>query len=285
MSRRVRIALKASVWGVALLPLLLLLYRFATDDLGPNPISYTTNVLGDTTLRLLLASLALTPLRLVSGISWQMSLRRLLGLFAFFYACLHFSVWIVLDRFFDWEEMIADIAKRPYITVGVLALILLLPLAATSTARMVKRLGGANWRRLHTLVYMIGVLGVLHYLWLAKKGVNDPFWYAGVLAILLGIRLWDWARRVAKRHDQRTPIAVVSVIGVMRGWVRQSVALGAFVALGALVALTPGVGAQRGARVGQAAPEITGGPWINSKPLSLAGLRGRIVLVEFWTYG
>lgn len=214
--------MKASVWGVALLPLLLLLYQFATDNLGPNPISYTTNVLGDTTLRLLLASLALTPLRLLCGISWQMSLRRLLGLFAFFYACLHFSVWIVLDHFFDWEQMVADVFKRPYITVGVLALMLLVPLAATSTARMAKRLGGANWRRLHKLVYVIGVLGVLHYLWLAKKGVNDPFWYAGVLAILLGIRLWDWAQRVAKRQGQRAPIGVVSVIGVRRGWVRQS---------------------------------------------------------------
>ncbi len=191
------------MWGVALLPLLLLLYRSSTNGLGPNPISHTTNVLGDTTLRLLLASLSLTPLRLLCGISWQMSLRRLLGLFAFFYACLHFFVWLVLDHFFNWEQMIADVVKRPYITAGVLALTLLVPLAATSTTRMVKRLGGTNWRRLHKLVYLIGVLAVLHYLWLAKKGVNDPFWYAGVLVVLLGIRLWDWARRLAKRHRQR----------------------------------------------------------------------------------
>ena len=207
MSRPGRFILKVTVWGVALSPLLLLLYRFFTDTLGPNPISYATNLLGDTTLRLLLASLSMTPLRLTFGISWQMSLRRLLGLFAFFYACLHFSVWIVLDHFFDWDQMIADIVKRPYITVGATALTLLVPLAATSTARMVKRLGGRNWRRLHRLVYVVGVLGALHFLWLAKKGVNDPYYYASFLAILLGLRLWDWVRRLVKRRQQGTVTA------------------------------------------------------------------------------
>lgn len=197
VSRRARTSLKIAVWSVALLPLLLLLYRFLTDRLGPNPISYATNLLGDTTLRLLLASLALTPLRILLGIAWQVSLRRLLGLFAFFYACLHFTVWIAVDHFFEWREMMADIVKRPYITVGMLALTLLVPLAGTSTSGMVKRLGARNWRQLHRLVYVIGLLAVLHYLWLAKKGVNDPFIYAGVLAALLSIRLWDWAQRKA----------------------------------------------------------------------------------------
>lgn len=175
-------------------PLLLLLYRFLADSLGANPISYATNLLGDTTLRLLLASLALTPLRLLFGISWQMSLRRLLGLFAFFYAGLHFTVWIAVDHVFEWGELIPDIIKRPYITVGMFALTLLVPLAATSTSGMIQRLGGKNWRRLHRLVYLIGLLAVLHYLWLVKKGVNDPYLYAGILAVLLGVRLWDWAR-------------------------------------------------------------------------------------------
>lgn len=206
MSGRLRIALKAAVWAVCLLPLAALLYQFGTDDLGPNPIAYVTTTLGDWTLRILLAGLSLTPLRLLSGISWPMTLRRLLGLFAFFYACLHFSVWIVLDHFFAWGEMIADVVKRPYITVGLLALTLLVPLAATSTTGMVKRLGGRNWRRLHRLVYAIGVLGVLHYLWLAKKGVNAPFWYAGVLGLLLGIRFVSWARRVAMRRRGRVAI-------------------------------------------------------------------------------
>src|SRR5574337_907864 len=195
MSGRARIVLKSVVWSVALSPLLLLLYRFLTNGLGANPISYATNLLGDTTLRLLLASLLLTPLRLLFGISWQMSLRRLLGLFAFCYACLHFTVWIAVDHVFEWGELAPDIVKRPYITVGMLALTLLVPLAVTSTSGMVKRLGSKNWRRLHRLVYVIGLLGVLHYLWLVKKGVNDPYLYAGILAVLLGIRLWDWARR------------------------------------------------------------------------------------------
>src|SRR5574337_191082 len=194
MSGRARIVLKSVVWSVALSPLLLLLYRFLTNGLGANPISYATNLLGDTTLRLLLASLALTPLRIVFGISWQMSLRRLLGLFAFFYVCLHFTVWIAVDHFFEWGELIPDIVKRPYITVGMFALTLLVPLAVTSTSGMIKRLGGRNWRQLHRLVYLIGLLGVLHYLWLVKKGVNDPYLYATILAVLLGIRLWDWAR-------------------------------------------------------------------------------------------
>lgn len=195
MSKRARIVLKGVVWSVALSPLLLLLYRFLTNGLGANPISYATNLLGDTTLRLLLASLALTPLRILFGIAWQMGLRRLLGLFAFFYACLHFTVWIGVDHFFEWEQLAADIVKRPYITVGMLALTLLVPLAATSTSGMIKRLGGRNWRRLHRLVYLIGLLAVLHYLWLVKKGVNDPYLYAAILAVLLGVRLWDWARR------------------------------------------------------------------------------------------
>lgn len=199
MSRRQRLILKAAVWVVCLFPLGLLLFQIQTDDLGANPIDTITRTLGVWTLRLLLASLAMTPLRLLFGVSWPITLRRLLGLFAFFYVCLHFAVWIVVDHFFDWEQLIADIVKRPYITVGFLALTLLVPLAATSTVGMVKRLGAAAWKRLHRLVYVAAVLGVLHFLWLAKKGRIDPFVYAGVLAILLGIRLWDWARRAAAR--------------------------------------------------------------------------------------
>jgi predicted Zn-dependent peptidase/DMSO/TMAO reductase YedYZ heme-binding membrane subunit len=197
---RTRVAVKAAVWVLALTPLAALLYRFWTDDLTANPISYVTNELGQTALRLLLASLALTPLRLVFGIGWQMTLRRLLGLFAFFYVCLHLTVWLVLDHFFDWRELGADIVKRPYITVGMLAWTLLLPLAATSTTGMIKRLGGANWRRLHRLAYVAAVLGCLHFIWLAKKVRVDPWVYAAILAVLLGVRGWDAARRLARRR-------------------------------------------------------------------------------------
>ena len=200
MSRRARIALKIAMWVVALTPLARLLYGFWRDDLTVNPIEYVTRELGETALRLLLASLALTPLRILFGISWLVTLRRLLGLFAFFYVCLHFAVWIVLDHFFDWRTMGDDIVKRPWITVGVTALVLLAPLAATSTTGMIKRLGGVAWRRLHRLVYVAATLGVLHYIWLAKKVLIQPWVYAAVLALLLGIRAGDAVRKLVKRR-------------------------------------------------------------------------------------
>ena len=200
MSRRARVPLKVAVWVVALAPLAHLLYGFWTDDLTVNPIEYVTRELGETALRLLLASLALTPLRILFGISWLVTLRRLLGLFAFFYVCLHFAVWIVLDHFFDWRTMGDDIVKRPWITVGVTALVLLAPLAATSTTGMIKRLGGVAWRRLHRLVYVAATLGVLHYIWLAKKVLIQPWVYAAVLALLLGIRAGDAVRKLVKRR-------------------------------------------------------------------------------------
>jgi sulfoxide reductase heme-binding subunit YedZ len=208
VSRRTRIALKVAVWGACLAPLALLGSRALTDDLGANPISEITNTLGDWTLRLVLASLAMTPLRIVFGVAWPIALRRLLGLFAFAYVCLHFSVWIVLDFFFDWRRMAADIVERPYITVGMLGLLSLIPLAATSTTGMIRRLGARNWTRLHRLAYVAAVCGVLHYLWLAKVGVTEPYWYAGALAVLLGVRVGDWARRVVRRR--RTTVATTS---------------------------------------------------------------------------
>jgi len=200
VSVRGRVALKVVVWVVALVPLARLLYGFWTDDLTVNPIEYVTRELGETALRLLLATLALTPLRILFGLGWPVTLRRLLGLFAFFYLCLHFAVWIVLDHFFDWRTMGDDIVKRPWITVGVTALLLLAPLAATSTTGMIKRLGGVAWRRLHRLVYVAAVLGVLHYIWLAKKVLIEPWVYAAVLAVLLGIRAGDAVRKLLKRR-------------------------------------------------------------------------------------
>jgi len=195
MTRRARVLLKAAVWAACLAPLAGLLYRAATGNLSANPISFVTFWLGDWMLRMLLTCLAMTPLRLVSGWSWPVTLRRLLGLFTFFYATLHFSVWLVLDHFFNWREMGADIVKRPYITVGMTALTLMIPLAATSTAAAVRKLGGRNWQRLHRLVYVIGVCGVLHYRWLAKKAIPDPYYYIAVLVLLLGVRAWYWSRR------------------------------------------------------------------------------------------
>jgi sulfoxide reductase heme-binding subunit YedZ len=200
VTRRTRVALKTAVWVVALVPLAGLLYGFWTDDLTVNPIEHVTRRLGESALQLLLASLALTPLRIVFGIGWPVALRRLLGLFAFVYVCLHFAVWVVLDHFFDWRTMGDDVLKRPWITVGVAALALLVPLAATSTTGMIRRLGGVAWRRLHRLVYVAAVLAVLHYIWLAKKVLIDPWVYAAVLALLLGIRGWDAGRRLLRRR-------------------------------------------------------------------------------------
>ena len=203
MKRNARIAVKAGVWALCLLPLLVLLYRASTDGLGANPISYVTNWLGQWTFRLLLVSLALTPLRMVTGLAWPVLLRRLVGLFTFFYASLHFSVWILLDHFFNWDQMLGDLVKRRYITVGMLALLCLIPLAITSTNRMVKRLGGNTWRRLHRLIYLIGILAALHFLWLAKGFRPDAFLYAGLLILLLGVRLFDAIRRRLRRRAAR----------------------------------------------------------------------------------
>ena len=200
MTRRGRILLKVSVWIVCLSPLALLVFRAWRDDLTANPISFITNTLGDWTFRFLLASLALTPLRIVTGMTWQISLRRLLGLFAFAYAAMHFSVWIFLDHFFNWSQMGADIVKRPYITVGMLAFTSLIPLAATSTTGMIRRLGARNWKRLHRLVYVTAVCASLHFLWLAKVGRRDQYVYAALVALLLGVRLWDVVRRAVHRR-------------------------------------------------------------------------------------
>jgi methionine sulfoxide reductase heme-binding subunit len=211
VTRRARLALKAAVWVVALLPVADLLVRAVTGgDFTANPIDFVTRRLGDWTLRLLLASLAVTPLRLLTGWGWPALLRRLLGLLAFFYAALHFGVWLVLDHFFDWPEMAADIVKRPYITVGMAALLLLVPLAATSTAGMIKRLGARTWRRLQRLVYACAVLAILHFVWLAKVGRIEPAVYAAILAVLLGVRAVDALRRLARRR------AIVGVTATKR---------------------------------------------------------------------
>ncbi len=207
MTRPERIVLKSIVWLLCLAPLAVLAHRAYTGDLSANPISFITNWLGQWTYRLLLATLSLTPLRILFGLSWPLRLRRLLGLFVFAYACLHFLIWIVVDHFFDWREMGTDILKRPYITVGMLALSLLLPLALTSTAGMVRRLGGTAWRRLHRLVYVAGGCAALHFLWLAKTGRHIQQLYAAILLLLLGIRLWDAARRRLRKRKVRSAIA------------------------------------------------------------------------------
>jgi sulfoxide reductase heme-binding subunit YedZ len=199
VTARLRISLKVLVWAACLSPILYLVRGWLIDELTADPINYLTRRLGLTALILLLSSLSMTPIRILFGAAWPIHFRRLLGLFAFFYVCLHFSMWVLVDHFFNWGQMLEDIVKRPYITVGMTALTLLVPLAATSTKGMIKRLGGARWRLLHKLAYVVAGLAVLHFLWLAKAGVRDPYVYAGVLALLLGIRLWEWSRRRVAR--------------------------------------------------------------------------------------
>ncbi|MER2528538.1 MAG: protein-methionine-sulfoxide reductase heme-binding subunit MsrQ [Candidatus Competibacter denitrificans] len=180
---------KALIFSVSLLPLAWLGWRVWQDALGSNPVETLSHFTGDWTLRFLLLTLAITPLRRLSGWQWPLKVRRMIGLFAFFYACLHMSVYLIFDQFFDWVSILEDVTERPYITVGFAAWLLLIPLAITSTNRMMKRLG-RRWQQLHRLVYLIGLLGVLHYLWLVKTDFREPLLYAGLLAALLGYRLW-----------------------------------------------------------------------------------------------
>jgi sulfoxide reductase heme-binding subunit YedZ len=188
--------IKAAVFAACLIPLALLTWRGFTGGLGANPIEYITHSTGWWTLTFLLVTLLVTPLRRLTGLNWVLRLRRMLGLFAFFHVCLHFTTYIWLDQFFDWMSIVKDVAKRPFITVGS-PRSWLIPLAATSTNAMVKRLGARRWQLLHRLVYAIAILGVVHYWWLVKKDITEPVIFAILLAILLGARLLWRARKSA----------------------------------------------------------------------------------------
>lgn len=181
--------IKVGVFMLALLPLFKLCMGAYLDELGANPIEKISHVTGYWTLTFLLITLTPTPLRRLSGWLWPVRLRRMLGLFAFFYGCLHFLTYLVLDQFFDWEGILKDIVKRPYITVGFPAFLLMIPLAVTSTDNMIRRLGGKYWRMLHTLIYPSAIGGVVHYWWLVKKDLTNPIIFAALLGVLLSIRV------------------------------------------------------------------------------------------------
>lgn len=194
---------KVSVFSLCLIPLAYLGWLAWRDQLGTNPVETLSHRTGDWSLRWLLLTLAITPLRRLSGWNWLLRFRRMLGLFAFFYACIHFSVYLIFDQFFDLAAIVEDIAKRPYITVGFAAWLLLIPLAITSTSGMMKRLG-RHWQRLHRLIYPIATLGVLHYLWLVKTDPTEPLLYGAILGLLLGYRLWWWrTHSVANKRSTR----------------------------------------------------------------------------------
>jgi sulfoxide reductase heme-binding subunit YedZ len=197
-----RVALsKAALFLLALTPVAWLALRAAAGGLGANPLEAITHATGDWTLRFLLATLAVTPLRVLTGVNALIRFRRMLGLFAFFYGTLHLLTYLWFDQFFSWPDILRDIPKRPFITAGFAAFTLLVPLAATSTAGMIRRLGGARWRALHRLVYLAAILGVVHFWWLVKADVSEPRLYAVVLGILLVARLWVAYRRRSYRSN------------------------------------------------------------------------------------
>jgi len=187
-------ALKAALFVLCLVPLAQLGWQGWTGGLGANPIEFVTRHLGTWTLNFLLITLAVTPARHLAGWHWLMRLRRMLGLYAFFYALLHFLTYLWLDQFFDWVSIMKDIAKRPFITAGFTAFVLLIPLAATSNAAMMKRLGGRRWTQLHRSAYAVAIVGVIHYWWLVKKDITLPLLYAVILGALLGFRAFRLAR-------------------------------------------------------------------------------------------
>lgn len=206
LSPRQLAAIKAAVFMLCLVPLLQLVWGLWNDTLGANPIEYLIRDLGRWALKFLLITLAVTPLRKLTGQHWLMRLRRMLGLFSFFYALLHLSSYLWLDQSLDWIAIAKDIIKRPFITVGMLTFALLLPLAITSTNSMVRRLGGKNWQTLHRLVYVVGVCAVLHFWWLVKLDTTWPMIYAAILAVLLGIRLVWKLRGNPKKRRRIIPI-------------------------------------------------------------------------------
>lgn len=181
--------LKPGVFSGCLIPLALLIFEAANKTLGADPVAIALNRLGLLAFITLLASLSATPLRLMFGWSWPLRLRRMLGLFAFFYASLHFLVYAGVDQGFAWSAIVTDIAKRPFITVGFCALLILIPLAATSPMRIRRLLGPLRWQRLHRLVYLAGILASVHFIWRVKRDLSQPLLYAAVLALLLFVRL------------------------------------------------------------------------------------------------
>jgi sulfoxide reductase heme-binding subunit YedZ len=201
---------KPVVFLLCLLPLVALGWRALHGELTANPIEFITHATGDWTLRFLVITLCITPFRKILQIPELVRFRRMLGLFAFFYACLHFTTYIWLDKFFDLSEMWKDIAKRKYITVGFSAFLLLIPLAVTSTAGWIRRLGGKRWQMLHRLIYFSASLGVIHYYWLVKSAVIRPLTYGAIVAILL---LWRLFALLSKKKQLRVDAATVRPVG------------------------------------------------------------------------
>lgn len=188
--------LKPLAFLLALVPVALLTWNALNDRLSANPIDDITDATGTWTLRFVMITLAIRPLRRIPRLSWLAGYRRMAGLFAFFYGVLHLTTYVYLDQFFDFDAIAKDILKRPFITAGMTAFALMAPLALTSTRGMIRRMGGARWKALHRLVYATAICGVIHYLWLVKADRQRPLTYGALLALLLGYRLWEqWEKR------------------------------------------------------------------------------------------
>lgn len=203
-----RRVLKPLVFTLCLTPMAWLFVRAFTGGLSANPIDDIIDVSGTWTLRFLLIGLAITPLRRLTGWNGLVRYRRMIGLFAFAYVCLHFSTYLVFDHFFDLAAVWDDVAKRRYITMGFAAFVLLIPLAITSTAGWIRRLGGKRWAQLHRLVYVAAIFGVVHFLWLVKgNDLREPLMYAAVLAVLLAARVPGWASARARQASAKSAVS------------------------------------------------------------------------------
>ena len=199
---------KPLVFLACLAPLGWLVLRATQHDLGPNPIEFITHATGDWTIRFLVITLAVTPLRRVLSLPQLIAFRRMLGLFAFFYGSLHFLTYVWFDKFFDVHEMVKDVARRPFITAGFTALMLMVPLAVTSTTEWIRRLGGRRWQALHRLIYASGIAAVVHYVWLVKSDLRQPLLYGTLVAVLLGYRVVvALKKRAASRRARGLTVA------------------------------------------------------------------------------
>jgi len=200
---------KIALFALCLAPFFWLGWAAYKNDLGANPIEYITHATGDWTLRFLAITLAITPLRTLLKQPNLIRFRRMLGLFAFFYGCLHLTTYVWLDKFFDWPEIVKDIYKRPFITAGFTSWVMMAPLALTSTAGSIRRLGGKRWRILHRAVYVSAMAGVVHYYWLVKSDVRKPVMYATIVGVLLLFRLG--AALIKNRQPRRETVSQIPV--------------------------------------------------------------------------
>jgi sulfoxide reductase heme-binding subunit YedZ len=200
---------KPLIFVCCLIPVARLVWLGFHAGLGANPIEFITHSTGDWTLIFLLVTLAVTPLRKLTRQYWLISYRRMLGLFAFFYGCMHLTTYVWLDKFFDVHEMLVDIGKRKYITAGMTGFALMIPLALTSTKWSIRKLGGKRWQALHRLIYFSAAAGVIHYIWLVKADLKKPLEYAVVLGVLLLSRVVSWLK-YRRESVRKTTLSEVS---------------------------------------------------------------------------